>query len=409
MRKKTLICLLTVLLSLNVTSSVSQQTAPAASTASAAVVSIPFELVTRHIVVKVTVDKSRPLSFVFDTGDKVGIIDIDRAKELGLNLEGQIRVGGGGAQLLNGAMVKGAQWSLVGFDGFAQPVSLAIPLGSLAARFGNDFDGIIGSDFISQFVVEVDYEARMLKLHNQRSFKYSGPGEIIPIELDAHGHPILDAEVTPTDSKPIRGKFVLDLGSGGALALHSPFVTNHQLLEAKNKTIRAIGVGGAGGASMGRIGRVTELKIGNFKIANPTALFSEDKAGAFANAALAGNIGQRIASRFKVFLDYANRRIILEPAKSLSESFDRATAGLALRSDDKDYRTFRITDVLEESPAAEAGLQKDDVITQVDGRPNTEFTITKLQELFERQASYKLTIRRGEQTLLVTLVPRKMV
>lgn len=404
MNRKTFLPLSILLLSLALTTGLSQQPAPATTP-----VSIPFEMVTRHIVVKVTVDKSRPLSFVFDTGAGRGIIDIDRAKELGLNLEGRVKVGGAGSQTQTGAMVQDSRWSVVGLENFSQPIALAIPLRHIAARFGHDFDGIIGSEFIKQFVVEVDYEAQLLKLHDKSKFKYTGPGESIPIQLTQQGHPLLEAEVTPVDSKPVLAKFVLDLGSGGALALHSPFVAEHNLLDGKSKTIRAIGVGGAGGQSFGRFGRVAELKIGSYKMAGPVTLFSEDQAGAFANASMAGNIGQRIAGKFKLFLDYDNRRIIFEPTKRFPEPFDRATPGISMSAEGKDFRTFRIRDVLEDSPGSEAGLQKDDLIMKVDGQSNTELTITKLLDLFEQSKPYKLTIRRGDQTLQVTLVPRKMV
>ena len=404
MYRKTFLPLAILLLWLALATGLSQQLAPATTP-----VSIPFEMVTRHIVVKVTVDKSRPLSFVFDTGAGRGIVDIDRAKELGLNLEGRVRVGGAGSQTQTGAMVQDARWSLVGFENFSQPLAIAIPLGDIAARFGHDFDGIIGSEFIKQFVVEVDYEARLLKLHDKSKFKYIGPGESIPIQLTQQGHPILEAEVTPVDLKPVRAKFVLDLGSGGALALHSPFVAEHNLLDGKSKTIRAIGVGGAGGQSFGRFGRVVELKIGSYKMAGPTTLFSEDKAGAFANASIAGNIGQRIAGKFKLFLDYDNRRIIFEPTKSFPETFDRANPGISMSAEGQNFTTFRIMDVLENSPGSEAGLQKDDLIMKVDDKSNTELTITKLQELFEKSKPYKLTIHRGDQTLQVTLVPRQLV
>ena len=407
MNPKTRLPLLILLLSL-LTTGLRQQTAPVKATNDAPI-SIPFEMVTRHMMLKITVNNSRPLSFVLDTGARRGIIDIDRAKELGLKLEGQMRVGGAGAQTQTGAFVRNAQWSLVGLENFSQAISLAIPLGNIASRFGHDFDGIIGADFISEFVVEVDYAARLLKLHDKTKFKYSGAGEMIPIQLNEQGHPYLEAEVTPLNSKPIRAKFVLDLGSGGALALHSPFVAEHRLLEGSNKTVRAIGVGGAGGQATGRFGRVAELKIGSFKISNPPALLSEDKSGAFANAAVAGNIGQQIAGRFRLFLDYANRRIIFEPAKSFAEPYERAAPGFALRAENKNFTTFRITDVLENSPASEAGLQTDDLIMKVDDEANTDLTITKLQELFERPRQYKLTIRRGDQTLQVTLVPRKMI
>ena len=95
MNRKTLFAFVVVTLSLATAASPTAQTnsQPALT---AAPVSIPFELVARHIVLKVKIDNSRPLSFVFDTGDKVAIVDAEVAKELGLDLQGQIRVGGAG-------------------------------------------------------------------------------------------------------------------------------------------------------------------------------------------------------------------------------------------------------------------------------------------------------------------------
>ena len=373
------------------------------------VATIPFKLVTRHIVVAVKINNSRPLSFVFDTGDKVGIVDLGRAKELGLDLHGQLRIGGAGSNTLLGSYVRGATWKLQGFEDFSQPVAIAIPLGQLSARFGHDFDGIIGSDFIKQFVIEVDYKAGVLKLYPKDGFVYSGSGESIPIQFNGQGHPLIEAEVTPRGGQPIKGKFILDLGSSGALALHSPLVKEHRLLESNHHTIRAIGVGGAGGEVMARMGRVSELKIGKFKITAPTALFAQDKAGAFANASLAGNIGQRIASKFKLFLDYERRRIIFEPASTFPDPFDQAQSGMALTTEGADFSILRVLDVLEDSPASEAGLLKDDQILRVNDKSAPELGVTKLGELFERPGAYRLTVRRGDKTITTTLTTRKLI
>lgn len=407
MTRKTLFPILLIALTFAAAPSRAIQTTPRA--AATAPVTIPFELVTRHIMVKVRINNSRPLSFVFDTGDQVGIVDIEVAKELGLKLQGQVQIGGAGSGTLPGSMVQEANWTLPGLEGFSQPIKLAIPLGKMGARFGHDFDGIIGAEFIKQFVIEVDYPGRVIRLHDKNQFSYSGSGESIPVQLDRQGHPIIDAEVTPLGSDAIKGKFVLDLGAGGALALTTPFVGEHRLLNSDIKTIKAIGLGGAGGQSNGRIGRVTELKIGKYKIASPLTIFSEDKAGAFSSSALAGNIGQQIASRFKLFLDYEHNRIIFEPAATFGDPFDRAHSGMALAAEGRDYKTFRITDVLENSPASEAGLQKDDLIIQVNDKAAPELTLTKIGELFEKSTPYKMTIRRGDQTLQVTLTPRRLV
>src|SRR5438874_3743677 len=188
----------------------------ATAIASDAPITIPFELVTRHIMLKVKINNSRPLSFVFDTGDKVGIVDTEVAKELGLKMEGQLRIGGAGADTLPASFIKDATWSLPGLDGFTQPVALTMPLGRMAARFGQDFDGIIGSDFIRQFIIEVDYQNRVLRLYDKDKFNYSGAGESIPIQLNSQGHPVLDGEVAPLNGDAIKGKFVLDLGAGGS-------------------------------------------------------------------------------------------------------------------------------------------------------------------------------------------------
>ena len=406
MKRKILIALLLIAASL---ASAASRTIQNPATPAPAPVSIPFELVVRHIVLKVKVNNSAPLSFVFDTGDTVGLIDLERARGLGLNLQGQVHVGGAGSTTLSGAFVKDAAWTLPGLEGFSQPIQAALPFGELSSRFGHAFDGIVGSDFIKKFVVEVDYRAGVIRLHDKDKFTYSGPGEAIPIQFNQQGHPIIAGEVTPIGGAPIKGKFVLDLGSGGCLALYSPFVAENHLLGSGLKTIKLIGAGGAGGQTNGQVGRVAELKIGSFKIANPITDFSEDKAGAFASSALAGNIGQQVASKFKVFLDYDHKRIILEPTATFGEPFNRAQTGFALMAEGQDFPTFRITEVLDNSPASEAGLKKDDVITKFDDRPAAELSLTKLGEMFERPIAYKLTIRRADQSLQVTFTPRRLI
>jgi len=131
--------------------------------------------------------------------------------------------------------------------------------------------------------------------------------------------------------------------------------------------------------------------------------------GAFASSALVGNIGQQIVGKFKLLFDYKHQRIIFEPNDSFNESFDRAFSGLSIVAEGKDYRTFRIADVLENSPGSDAGLQKDDTITAIDGKTVAALSLTRMLELFERPVAYQLTIRRGSQTLQAKLTPRKLV
>ena len=373
-------------------------------------VSIPFDPAAKHVIVQVTVNKSRPLSFILDSGADVAIIRTDVATELGLTLEGNVGVGGAGSGAAqSGSFVRKATWSLAGLPGFSQPVVFALPLPELPIAMGRRIDGIIGGQFIKEFVVELDYQARVIKLHDAATFRYSGTGETIPIEFVNVTHPVLRASVTPMGGQPIEQAFILDIGASGALTLHSPFVRQQKLLESGLPTIRAIGGAGAGGRVTGRLGRVQALQIGRFVLREPITMFAQDAGGAFANAALAGNIGAQIAMRFRTYLDYGRKQIILEPSPMFETPFDRAFSGLALRALGDDFRTFRVIDVLEDSPASDSGVQIGDVITSIDETPASGLTMFRINELFDVARSYTLGIRRGTESLTVRLMTRKMI
>lgn len=369
---------------------------------------IPFELVSRHIVVRVTVNNSSPLPFVLDSGADVALVRMDTAASLHLTLDQVIRSGGAGPATQVGRTIKGAQWSLVGLAGFSQPIAFALPFDDLPSALGHDVDGIIGGQFIKQFVVELDYQARTITLHDAHSFTYSGDGNVLPLEFSNNTHPVVTALVTTIDGRSFERKFVLDLGAGGALTLHTPFVAEQHLLDNQT-TIRLIGAAGAGGRTVGRIGRVASLRLGRFTLKSPIAMFSQDTGGAFTNAALAGNIGAQIAMRFRLFLDYSHRRLILEPIAGFDAPFDRAFSGIALRAQGRDFSIIRVFEVLENSPATDAGLQADDVIETIDGQTAAGLTLTRINELFEKPATYALTVKRGSQALRVTLTPRRLI
>lgn len=370
---------------------------------------IPFELVTRHILIRVKINNSDPLWFIFDTGDKVAIVDLEKAKTLGLNLQGEVNVGGAGAGTVKGSTVRDASVSVIGAEGNPQPVAMAIPLNGLEPRFGHDIDGIIGADFIKQFVVEIDYQARVLRLHDRNNFVYSGPGEILPLTFIHGGYPIVEAEITVAGRPPMKGRFILDFGSGASLALHTPFVEEQKLPLPSQKTIRAMGGGGVGGKITGRSGRVDQLKMGKLQIDNPLTLFSSDKGGALASSQIQGNIGTMILSKFKALLDYGRERIILEPNATFKDPIAPAATGFRFIAEGTDYRSFRIEELLEDSPATEAGFQKDDVLVALDGRPAAELTLSSLHEALEKPVPHKITVRREGKTLQITVTPRRLI
>jgi hypothetical protein len=303
-------------------------------------------------------------------------------------------------------MVAGAKYTLVGVPGLELPIQLAIPLRSaLSPRLGQDLGGLAGGDLFRQFVVEIDYAAHTLTLHDKEAFKYAGKGEVIPIEFDAQRHPSIGAEVTPVGGKPIAGRFKIDTGAQHAIALHSPFVKEHGL-PGDTPTIEDMKSGGVAGDTLGKVGRLAELKIGPYEFKRPIASFSTDTSGALADSSLQGNIGASVLSHFRVFFDYSHKRMILEPAANFAEPMDRAFAGIGLEAEGKDYHTFIVKYVQPKSAAVEAGIEPGDVISKVDGKPATQLTLSELWDLLQTPEPRTLGLKRADRDLTVTVRPK---
>ena len=363
-------------------------------------IEVPFELTRRHMMLNVTVN-GKPMRFMLDTGDKYGVIERDRARELGLQTAEGVHAMGTGA-VIAAQMVRGASYSVAGVDGVTQPIVIAMPLSSLEPKLGAKLDGVIGADFIAQFVVEIDYRKSVLRLHDRKEFAYGGPGESIPIRLNHSGHPIFDAEVTPVGRPPIKGEFVLDLGASHAVMLRTPVVTRHALPGPGVKALKLVGGGGVGGKTVGKIARIDSVRIGKFVLKRPLATFAEDTVGDHASTETVGSIGQELASRFRIFLDYSHSRIIFEPLPNYDAPFPRAVYGASIDAVAPAFKTFRVADVAAESPAALGGLKIDDVLREIDGRAAEALTLSGIIEVLEKAGPHKLVVLRGSESVKIT-------
>ncbi len=163
------------------------------------------------------------------------------------------------------------------------------------------------------------------------------------------------------------------------------------------------------GETQGRIGRVAAFKIGEYELHAPLTVFSSDAGGNTAALETSGNLGEEVLERFRLFFDYGRDRIIFEPSATFGNAFDRAFSGLHIEAEGKDYKVFRIREVLEDSAGAEAGLQRGDVIAGVNGEPAERLTYSDLLEMFKRNETFKLTVERAGKTLSVNLSPRKLI
>ena len=358
---------------------------------------LAFRLMNHHIVLDASVDGRSGLSFMLDTGNKFAVIDLARAREMGVTLGAAVKAQGTSGSVEAYGVTRGSM-SLDGLAGFAQPLRLALPLRHLAPRLGGHLDGLIGSDFIEAFVVEIDYVGRTLTLHDRDDFRYTGPGRAVPLRFAAGGHPLIAGTIQAQGAEPIDVVMMLDLGSGSAIELNAPFVAAARLIEA-SRTVTAQGVAGAAGESRGRIGRLATLTVGPYRFDRPLAFLSQDQAGTNRTSNIDGRIGNRIAERFRVFLDYRRKQIILEPNDRFRQPLDQATSGLVITAGGADFKTFEIAGVLEGSPGAAAGFRQGDVLLTIDEQATSEMTLSDLLTFFERAGTYRVRVRRADTEL----------
>ncbi|HYO92108.1 MAG TPA: aspartyl protease family protein, partial [Pyrinomonadaceae bacterium] len=386
--------------------SAQQQSATSTAQAQSSRVSrFPMEMNGNHVLLQGRVNGSAPLWFTLDTGAAASVINMRRARELGLPLSGTGRAQGAGGTAESGRL-NGITFSLEGVE-IKNLNVMALALDSIEATAGRSMDVIIGAELFHRYVVEVDYESRFITLYDPKQFVYDGDGESLPLKLDQN-HPYVSARVALPGLEPIEGEFVIDAGSGFGITFNPAFVKERKLVERVPNTIqsKARGVGGEFALT---IGRIESLSFGRYRLDKPTAAFPQT-GGFISKKGSVGNIGGLILRRFKVIFDYSRKRMILEPNKSFGNPFEFDMSGLALITDVPQFKIIRVNRVLENSPAAEAGLKVEDVILEFDGRAASEFTLHALRDLLKKEGkTYSLKIKRGEETLQVKIKTRRLL
>ncbi len=277
---------------------------------------IPLDIDNSIIRMQVRVNDSRPLKFIFDTGASVSAISSQRATELGLKAHGQSHVNATGGKL-QGSYTKGVSLGVQG----AQISNQLIASFPFSTPPGFEFDGIIGSDFISQFVVEIDYLNKIMNLYNPRTYAYSGKGEVIPLLLAAGRTPLVNTKIILKGRAPIEARLEVDTGADGTFVINSPLVKKQKLAEAILKTSQS-NINGAGGQQKLLYGPVKAVQLGHLVFDNPPVGLSQDTEGAGASEENDGLIGGEIFRRFKVILDYSHQRMILKPNKNFNDPYD---------------------------------------------------------------------------------------
>jgi hypothetical protein len=333
---------------------------------------IPFNFENDHIMIECSVNGSKPIWFMLDTGAGVTVINSLRLREFGLEPFGASEVMGGG-NTTSFAFTRVGSLRVGGVELFHQRDGV-IDLGGLERIYGMPIGGILGFDFASRFVTRVDYGTKTLDLYAPDDYADPGRGERVPFVLEQR-HPHVRAMITVPDGPPIAADFVIDSGASETANLTAPFVRANRLLERARRTPAGTPHTMPGSerqffAQTTVRGKLSSIVLGGFTLTEIPVNLQQGSSGVYASASFAGTIGERILQRFTTTYDYPRGVLVLEPNDEFAKPFPpRTTFGAALLAEGADYTTFKVTGVRKHSPAAAAGLATGDVIAAIDDKP----------------------------------------
>ncbi len=313
-----------------------------------------------------------PIDLVFDTGS-MNVMSASLAKKLGLTVAGtgQLDAGGGSVP------AKGAMVDRVQIGG----VTLHHQLFAVVdAPSGQDDDfAFVGDQWLQRLPVRIDFARQQITFYNPRYFNPPSKDPFIPVHLEEN------SVVGEASVDGIPALLLIVTGSIHSLFLNSPFVKAHDLVHRHSATIRGYAGEGYGGTESGFYTRVDALEFSSLTVKRPVAVLLDDTQGSGASH-LAGTVGLRILKRFTLLFDCPKGRLYMERSASYNKPDIFNRAGLVI---DPDPEQARIMMVIPHSPAAEAGLETGDVITQIDGAAPTDASLTNA---FERPTGTRVRL-----------------
>ncbi len=338
---------------------------------------IPFHYRRGHVWIRASINGSAPADFILDTGCTMTALDEIWSRSIGLETEGAMAaqgvggIGTGGWSRIRSLKVYGANG-----DGVEVPNLRAAVLGLTDTMERFDWDdtaGLVGYDFLSRFVVTIDFDQQVVTLRDPATFTYTGTGRPVPFTLHA-GIPTVDVTLNGT----CRGRFIVDVGNATPMAVNAEQVDACRLFGGNRKEVQHW-VGGIGGAFPETVCRLDSVSVGPFSWPEPVAGLTLHHLGGAGSREIQGNLGTSVLDRFVCTFDYARGTLWLQPGARFAarESFSRSGLFLVRWSG----RVY-IAGVVRHSPAADAGFKVRDVVKAVDGKPVERWTPEQLLALF---------------------------
>jgi hypothetical protein len=357
----------------------------------------PFRLSDGHVYLDGSVG-GRDVTLLLDSGAGATIIDSVLAAELGLEGIGEfVAQGIGGAESVS--FVQVPEYSAAGATFTGQNLAVLPVDEPFYPYTWQHISMILGYDFLSRFVTLLDFGESTISLWDPDSFVYAGEGHTAEV---AQTMSLLSIDVLLEDS--VQVTLLLDTGAAGTLHFTPTFFDEHpDFLDGRETfTTVARGVGGLDSITAFRVG---SLEIGGYRI--PGGICSSFE-GAPVLAQYHGIIGTGVLARFRVYLDYGNGLLILEPSSLFDEGLPEDMTGMGFETDGQ---RITVGQVVKGSPGDLAGVEPGDELLSVDGIEVPAGDSEALDDLIpvDEGETFVLTVRRDGRELDLAVTTARLL
>jgi hypothetical protein len=342
------------------------------------VASFPFEQFGDHSFIKVKINNSEELNFIFDTGDGLTVLNIDKAKELAM-ASGSEATTISAEGSISGKLVKHNEIS-VGGSPIHNVKIYETSLNHLELSIGRDIDGIIGYDILKNYVVSMDYDEMKIELYDPGSFNYKGKGTAMKINLTSY-IPHIFGTVTLSNGESLTGEFFVDTGAKANVDFNTPFVEANQM-EKKIGDSYVYLVAGLGKKEFEHHrGTVKSFSFVGFSFQNVPVGLSHAKSGIQNHKKVSGILGSGVLSKFNIVYDYKSKTMYWEANKNYETPFKVNASGIELQLS-TDKSKVMIHKVFDNSPASAAAIVVNSTLESVNGKSATEIGLPELRNIF---------------------------
>ena len=368
--------------------------------------SIPFEMVGSYVVINVKINDSSPLNLILDSGIRNTIItELEPSDKITLSfsdVKDMMGLGGGGileAYTSNFNLLKIGKLKLQNKTVYV----LKNDVFNLSKHSGTKINGLIGVDFFQDHIVEIDYSSKHIRFYEPTNFEAPKGYEMMPITIESQKM-FVELSVVESDSTQRQVKMLMDTGA----ELNAWFqTTSKESVHVPPKWVQGTIGEGLNGIITGKYSHIPQICFGNFCLKNAIVSFPDSATitGIVTNSKRDGTVGSQLLSRFNLFIDYKQKKFYFKPNSNFKNPYSYNVAGIEIIQYSPVVPIIEVMDVWANSPAAHAGVQKEDQIIEINGTSAFQMSIGEIRKIFETTSKrpLNLTLKRGKEEIMVRI------